>query len=195
LKVKLVKNHIWLSGREKGLGNKWKASFTANLPTEETWTMPDRNGMNGKVYATKPLSYNGNLIDNFWFEFKNGKVINHGAKVGKQVLDAILKIDEGSSRTGEISLVPNSSPINQSGIIFYSTLYDENATCHIALGASYPNNIVGGITKTREQLKKLGGNDSAVHIDFMFGSDDLNIYGYKGKNKPICICKNGKLLV
>lgn len=193
LKLKLVNNHIWLAGRETGAGNKWKAPFTANLPTEEVWSMPDKDGLNGKVFSSKPLSYQGNLIDKFWFEFKNGEVVKYDAKVGKEQLDNIFKIP-GSKRTGEIALVPVSSPINQSGVIFYSTLFDENAACHIALGASYPNNIKGGTNKSREELSKLGSNDSLVHIDFMFGTADTNIIGYDKKGKAIEIMKAGKIL-
>jgi len=184
--IALVKNHIWGSGEHGSTGT---AKFTANLPTEEVWCMPDMNGLNGKVIASKPLSYNGNLIDKFWFEFKNGEVVKYDAKIGKKVLDQIFKI-EGAKRTGEIALVPKTSPINLSKVLFFSTLYDENAACHIALGASYPTNIKNGTKMTREELKKLGSNDSAVHIDFMFGTDDMNVWGYKN-GKKTQIFKNG----
>ncbi|MDR0340791.1 MAG: aminopeptidase [Mycoplasmataceae bacterium] len=190
--IKLVKNHIWESG-----GNpktKTLPEFTPNLPTEEVWTMPDMNGINGVVVASKPLSYNGNIINNFKFEFKNGKVIKHEAKVGKKILDDILSIP-GANRAGEIALVPKTSPINKTGILFYATLFDENASCHIALGASYPTNIKNGVDLSKDELKKLGSNDSIVHIDFMFGTDDMNVLGFKGTNKPVEIMKNGLLVI
>jgi aminopeptidase len=156
--------------------------------------MPDMNGINGVVVASKPLSYNGNIINNFKFEFKNGKVIKHEAKVGKKILDDILSIP-GANRAGEIALVPKTSPINKTGILFYATLFDENASCHIALGASYPTNIKNGVDLSKDELKKLGSNDSIVHIDFMFGTDDMNVLGFKGTNKPVEIMKNGLLVI
>jgi aminopeptidase len=122
-------------------------------------------------------------------------VVKFDAKKGKETLAQLLKTDAGASYTGEIALVPITSPIHQSGILFYSTLYDENAACHIALGASYPNNLKNGTNLTRQQLTKLGSNDSIIHCDFMFGTEDLVIHGYQGKKPPVQIFKNGKFTI
>jgi aminopeptidase len=156
--------------------------------------MPDKFGLDGIVYASKALSVHGNIVDKFWFKFQKGKVVNFDAKVGKETLASLLKTDEGSCRTGEIALVPTDSPINLSNILFFSTLYDENAACHIALGASYPNNIANGTNLSRKELSQLGSNDSLIHTDFMFGTNDIDIVGYKGK-KATVIFKKGKLLI
>jgi len=192
IKIDLIKDHIWESGGFEGKNG--VPSFTANLPTEEVWTMPDRNGLNGKVVASLPLSYFGQIVEGFWFEFKNGSVVKYGAKKGKEVLDNIFK-NKGAKQTGEIALVPKTSPIKQSGILFLSTLFDENAACHIALGACYPTNVKGGDSISREELYKLGGNDSTVHIDFMFGTDDLSCKGFKKGKKEVEVMKNGLLLI
>ncbi len=139
LQVGLVKNHIWCGGKE--VNTTTKKDFVANMPTEESFTMPNANDVNGVVYNTKPLSYNGSLIDDFMLEFKDGKVVNYSAGVGEEVLASLLKTDEGASRLGEVALVSNDSPISNSNILFYNTLFDENASCHLALGRAYPINI------------------------------------------------------
>jgi aminopeptidase len=136
--------------------------------------MPHKDGLDGIVVASKPLSYQGKIINNFKFEFKKGKVVKYSAKIGHDILKQIFSV-KNADRTGEIALVPKTSPINQSGVLFYSTLYDENASCHIALGACYPSNIKGGVNMSKKELEKNGANDSLVHIDFMFGTDDLNV--------------------
>ncbi|MDR2567973.1 MAG: aminopeptidase [Mycoplasmataceae bacterium] len=193
VKIQLVKNHIWGSG-EHASKDKVVPNFTANLPTEEVWTMPDMNGINGHVVATKPLSYSGNIIDGFSFDFKDGEVVGYKAKKGKEVLAEIFAT-EGAKKCGEIALVPKTSPINKSNILFYATLFDENAACHIALGASYPSNLKGGVEMTKEELLAHHANVSLVHIDFMFGSDDMNVVGYKKGKEPVQVMKNGLLVI
>lgn len=138
LKIELVKNHIWCGGDDTAEAG---FKFIANMPTEEVFTTPKLNGVNGIVYSSKPLSYCGNLINNFSITFKDGKVSDCTAEVGLEILKDIINTDEGSKRLGEVALVPYDSPISKSDIIFYNTLYDENASCHLALGSSYPSCI------------------------------------------------------
>jgi aminopeptidase len=161
------------------------------MPTEEVFSMPHKDGVNGRVYATKPLVNNGNIIDDFWLEFKDGAVVKYDAKVGKEYLKALLETDPGSRRLGEVALVPFDSPINKSGILFYSTLFDENASCHLALGRAYPMNIKKGTTMSKEALEKEGANSSFIHVDFMVGSEDLNIVGLTKDGEKVQIFKNG----
>ncbi len=188
--VGLVKDHIWVGGTSKT--NDGRAYF-ANMPTEEIFSMPNAYGVNGTVYASLPLSYHGRLIENFYFTFKDGEVTDFGASSGKDVLKGLLETDEGSRRIGEIALIPYLSPISQTGILFYNTLFDENASCHMALGDCYPENIKDGIGMDREQLLKKGGNSSANHVDFMFGTSDMNIDGIKG-NEKIPVFRNGNFV-
>ncbi len=176
LTVGLVKGHIWLGGTSKT--NDGRAYF-ANMPTEEIFTMPDAYRVDGTVYSAMPLSYRGRLIDKFSLTFKDGAVIDHDAQTGKEALTALLDTDEGSRRLGEVALIPYDSPISNLGILFYNTLFDENASCHLALGDCYPETVKNGIKKSREELLKIGGNKSANHVDFMFGTSDMNIDGIK----------------
>jgi aminopeptidase len=192
VEVKLVKNHIWAGGSEnssKGI------EFNANIPTEETFTMPHKYGVNGKVVATKPLDFQGNLIENFWLEFKDGKVISYGAEKQEETLKNLLNSDEGSSRLGEIALISHDSPISNSGILFLNTLFDENASCHMALGRAYPINVKGGVDMNEEELEKIGYNSSLVHCDFMFGSADMSIIGVTPDGKQVQIFKNGNFII
>lgn len=192
VEVKLVKNHIWCGGVEhstKGI------EFNANIPTEETFTMPHKYGVNGKVVATKPLDYQGNLIDNFWLEFKDGKVVAYGAKKHEATLKNLLESDEGSSRLGEIALISHDSPISNSGILFLNTLFDENASCHMALGRAYPINVVNGVSMSPEELENAGYNNSLVHCDFMFGSSDMSIKGITEDGREIEIFRNGNFII
>lgn len=175
LTVGLAKNHIWAGGyektQEKGI------IFNPNMPTEEIFTMPDRNHVNGIVKASKPLDYGGNLIENFWFEFKDGKVIHYGAEKNEDSLKQLIEFDEGSCYLGEVALVPYHSSISQMNILFYNTLFDENASCHLALGACYPTTLKDGEKMDKDELLKAGGNHSMTHVDFMFGSEDMHITG------------------
>lgn len=193
LEICLVKDHIWKAG-SKYTSNKQQIEFNPNIPTFETFTMPDGLNVNGKVYSSKPLIYSNQLIDNFWFEFKNGKIVNYGAKKGAKVIEEILKTDEGSSYLGEVALVPYSSPISLSNVVFQETLFDENASCHLAIGNCYPITIVNGTKYKPDELKKHGGNSSAVHIDFMFGTADLSVIGTNQDGKEVPIFVNGNFV-
>ncbi|KYD07527.1 aminopeptidase [Saccharococcus caldoxylosilyticus] len=184
LTIELVENHVWHGGAavsQKGV------RFNPNIPTEEVFTMPHKDGVNGKVRNTKPLNYNGNLIDGFTLTFKDGKVVDFTAEKGYETLKHLLDTDEGARRLGEVALVPHQSPISMSNLIFYNTLFDENAACHLALGKAYPTNIQNGTTMSKEELDKHGVNDSLIHEDFMIGSAELNIDGVTkdGKREPI----------
>ena len=189
LDVKLPKGHIW-SG---GYGENEKATkFVANIPTEEVFTMPHRSGVNGVVYNTKPFVYGGNLIDEFKIVFKDGKVVDYDAQIGKGYLKEMLGMDEGASYLGEIALVPNSSPISQANIVFFNTLFDENASCHLAFGKAYPTSIQGGSSMDEDQLKESGVNDSIIHEDFMIGSSDLSIIGISEDGQEVQVFKDGE---
>jgi aminopeptidase len=184
LTIELVENHVWHGGAavsEKGV------RFNPNIPTEEVYTMPHKDGVNGIVRNTKPLNYNGNLIDGFTLTFKDGKVVDFTAEKGYEILKHLLDTDEGARRLGEVALVPHQSPISTSNLIFYNTLFDENAACHLALGKAYPTNIQNGTAMSKEELDKYGVNDSLIHEDFMIGSAELNIDGVTkdGKREPI----------
>lgn len=189
LTIELPKNHIWASAGSQAKVN--NATFVANIPTEEVYTMPYRNGVNGTVYNSKPLNYNGSLIDDFWLKFKDGKVVEFDAKVGYDVLKNLLDSDEGSRYLGEVALVPYKSPISDLDILFYNTLFDENASCHLALGKAYPTNIQSGETMSDEELLAHGVNDSFVHEDFMVGTEDLSIIGTLDDGSEIQVFKNG----
>lgn len=188
LEVELPKGHIWAGG---GSYDVKKNYFVANIPTEEVYTMPLKTGVNGVVYSTKPLNYSGNLIDKFKLVFKDGKVIDFSAEVGEDSLKELLNLDEGSSYLGEVALVPNNSPISNLDIIFYNTLFDENASCHFALGKAYPTNIKNGENMSDEDLELSGVNNSITHVDFMVGSKDLNILGITNEKEEIQIFKDG----
>lgn len=185
--VKLPKDHIWMSAGSK---NAKGDLFIPNMPTEEVFTAPQYDGVDGKLVATKPLVYNGVVINNFEFIFENGKVVDFDAKEGKETLAKMLESDEGSKNLGEIALVPYDSPISNSNILFYNTLFDENASCHFALGKAYPTCVVGGADLDDDKLKERGINDSLIHEDFMVGNSDLKITAYKGE-KEFKIFENG----
>lgn len=193
LVVGLVKDHIWQGGKERASG-KYPVYFNANIPTEEVFTMPDRYHIDGKVYSTKPLSYNGSLISSFNLTFKDGVVIDYSASDNQEVLKSILDTDEGSKSLGEVALISHDSPISNSGILFYDTLFDENASCHLALGACYPTTVKDGEKLSVEELYKLGGNDSLNHVDFMFGSEDMSIIGKTYDGQYIEVFKDGNFV-
>lgn len=193
LKVGLIANHIWQGGKEKASG-KYPVDFNANIPSEEVFTMPDRYHIDGKVYSTKPLAYGGKVISAFSLTFKDGKVIDVSAKDNEDVLKSILDTDEGSKSLGEVALISDDSPISNSGILFYDTLFDENASCHLALGACYPTTVKDGEKKTSEELYELGGNDSMNHVDFMFGSSDMSIVGERYDGSLVEVFKDGNFV-
>lgn len=177
LTIELPEGHIWCqAGAVNGRG----VSFLANIPTEEVFTAPHKTGANGKVSSTKPLSYGGNIIDRFTLTLENGKVTDFTAEVGQDALASLLSMDEGAAYFGEVALVPYHSPISESGILYYTTLYDENASCHLALGAAYAFTLQEGISMTKEQLINKGMNQSLTHVDFMMGSPEMNIDGITG---------------
>ncbi|MBW0763658.1 aminopeptidase [Mammaliicoccus lentus] len=162
-------------------------SFVANMPTEEVFTAPHKNGVNGTVKNTLPLSHSGNIIDDFTITFKDGEVVDYKAGVGEEILKGILETDEGAKRLGEVALVPVDSPISNMNALFYNTLFDENASCHIALGSAYAFCIEDGKNMTEEELAENGLNDSMTHVDFMIGSKDLSIDGIleNGEREPV----------
>ncbi len=180
----LPKGHIW---RSAGFESQSGIPFTANIPTEEVFTLPDRRYTEGTVRSARPLVYAGSVIDKFELVFKEGKVINFSAAQGEDVLEKLLSVDEGSSMLGEVALVPNSSPISQSGLLFYNTLLDENASCHLALGSAYRFSLDGGEKLSTEEFVARGGNSSMVHSDFMIGNGEMDIDGVleNGEVEPI----------
>lgn len=188
LTLRLNPLHVWLSAREKNLRD---IEFSANMPTEEVFTMPDKDGVDGIVYSTKPLSYQGNLIEDFYIRFEKGRVVEAKAKKGQEVLDKLIASDEGSHHLGEVALVPYDSPINQCGIIFYETLFDENACCHLALGHGFKNNMKNYENMTDKDFSSNGYNDSVVHVDFMIGSEDLHIEGFDSEGNKTVIFDKG----
>ena len=189
--IGLVYDHIWVGG---GIKDKKGLYYFPNIPTEEVFTMPDKNNVFGKVVASKPLSYQGILIEGIELEFVDGVVTNFNATKNREVLADIINHDDGAKRLGEIAIVANSSPINQMGVLFYNTLFDENASSHLALGKAYPKNIKDGTQMTQEQLSKLGVNNSLIHVDFMFGTADMQITGIKADDSEVVFFKNGEFV-
>lgn len=180
---------IFQGGGEYTLGS--KIYFNPNIPSEEVYTSPMRGVADGKVVATKPLSYQGKLIENFYMVFKDGKVVEAHAEKNQEVLDKMLAMDEGASMLGEVALIAYDSPINNTGILFYNTLFDENASCHIALGRGFNNCLENYEKYTVEECEKLGVNNSMIHVDFMIGSPDLQIFGVTSKGERVRIFKDG----
>ncbi|MEA4833021.1 MAG: aminopeptidase [Oscillospiraceae bacterium] len=189
LVAKLPQNHIWIGGAEKTSGEK-EIPFVANIPTEEIFTAPIRNGVNGIVYASMPLCIDGNVIRNFNFVVKDGKIVEAHAEEGEQILKNAISVDEGASYFGELALVQYDSPIRKMGILFYNTLFDENASCHIAFGEAYPC-IKDSAGKSKSELIPLGLNDSITHEDFMIGTPDLRIIGTTKSGEKITVFENG----
>lgn len=192
LEIGLPKGHIWHGGdatSEKGI------VFNPNMPTEEVFSAPDKYNVNGTVASTMPLNYGGGVIDDFTLTFKDGKVVDFSAKQGEGILEHLLETDEGARRLGEIALVPDESPISQSGLVFYNTLYDENASVHIALGKAYPTNVKDGENMDEEQLDKAGINDSLTHVDFMIGSDQMDIDGVFADGETEAVFRNGTWVI
>jgi len=191
LKVGLPENHIWISGAQDNADG---VTFVPNIPTEEIFTAPHREKINGILKNSLPLVYSGNIIDKFELEFKNGKVINFKAEVGEEILKTILETDEGSKYLGEVALVSVDSPIYQMKKIFYNTLFDENAASHFAFGRAYTSCIKGGEKLNEEELKNAGLNVSITHVDFMVGNENMKVTGYKDGEKVI-IMENGRWVI
>lgn len=184
LEVGLCDGHRWAGGAGKAENG---ITYNANIPTEEIFTTPHRERVNGRVRATKPLSYQGTLITDIEVRFEAGRIVEAKASAGENVLKKVLEIDDGSCRLGEVALVPHASPISQSGLLFYNTLYDENAASHIALGQAYAKTVEGGSEMSPEQQLAAGINSSLIHIDWMIGSAEIDVdgVGSDGTAEPV----------
>ena len=189
LRVGLADEHEWMGGASKAQNG---IICNPNIPSEEVFTTPHAYKVDGTVTSTKPLSYQGTLIDNIKVTFKDGKIIEANASKGEEVLQKVLKSDEGASRIGEVALVPHSSPISQSGIIFYNTLFDENAASHIALGQCYSKCFKGELDLSKEEISKRGGNSSMIHIDWMIGSNEIDVDGIDQSGNLVPIFRQGE---
>jgi aminopeptidase len=184
LTLGLPSGHIWVSGRSASRNG---VPFTANLPTEEVFTIAHKDNVDGTVRATKPVSYGSTLIEGFSMTFERGRVVQMTAERNGDTLQRLLDTDEGARRLGEVALVPHSSPISQSGLLFYNTLFDENAASHVALGNAYKFTLKGGNEMSEQEFEQAGGNRSAVHVDFMIGSGELDVDGVlpDGSTEPL----------
>ena len=188
LTVGLIEESCWRGGGDTSLQGIY---FNPNIPTEECFISPMRGKAEGIVYSTKPLSYQGQLIDNFSFRFESGKVVEAKAEKGEELLNTLVNMDEGAAYLGECALVPQASPIAESGLLFYNTLFDENAACHLAIGMGFADTIKDFQDKTLEECRQLGINDSMIHEDFMIGCDSMNIDGITRDGKTVPIFRNG----
>ncbi len=186
--ITLPKGHIWTGGAEV---SQQGVDFIANMPTEEVFTLPHKRGVNGKVVSSMPLQYNGNLIENFSMIFEEGKIVDFSAEKGYESLKGLIQTDAGSAYLGEVALVPHDSPISNTGILFYNTLFDENASCHLALGKAYPVCLENGTALGETELDKAGVNDSLIHEDFMIGTGDLTITGIKENGHQVPVFTKG----
>ncbi|PZM12266.1 aminopeptidase [Rhizobium tubonense] len=189
LRVGLADGHEWHGGASTAKNG---VTCNPNIPTEEVFTTPHALRVDGHVSSTKPLSHQGTLIDNIQVQFEGGRIIGAKATRGEEVLNKVLDTDEGARRLGEVALVPHSSPISASGILFYNTLFDENASCHIALGQCYSKCFVNGASLSQDQITAQGGNSSLIHIDWMIGSDKVDIDGIKHDGSRIAVMRKGE---
>lgn len=188
LEVFLAEDHFWMGGSKESLAGH---SYVANMPTEEVFTTPHRLKVNGKLKATKPLSLNGKLVDDFGFTFKDGKVVDFYAEKGYEVLEKLMENDEGAKYLGEVALVQDDSPISNTGILFNNTLFDENASVHFALGRAYAYAMQNGSNMTQEELEAKGANFSLIHVDFMVGGPELQLVGYEKDGTKVQLFKDG----
>jgi aminopeptidase len=189
LTVGLADEHEWMGGAtiaQNGI------TCNPNIPSEEVFTTPHAFKVEGWVSSTKPLSHQGTLIDKIQVRFENGKIVDAKAKKGQEVLLKILDSDDGARRLGEVALVPHSSPISQSGLLFYNTLFDENAACHIALGQCYSKCFKGDENLSKDEISKLGGNSSMIHIDWMIGSKNIDIDGIQFDGSRVAVFRKGE---
>ena len=192
LKVGLSQNHVWLCAEEKA---KDGIKFVANMPTEEIFTAPHKDRVDGVLKSAMPLCLNGQIIDNFTIEFKKGKIVSFSAEKGYDALKQLIETDNGTKRLGEVALIGKNSPIAKSKVLFYNTLFDENASCHLARGKAYPTTISGGDKLSVSELKKLGANDSTEHEDFMIGTNDLSVVGVKEDGQRVQIFADGEWVI
>jgi aminopeptidase len=189
LKIGLADDHNWSGGATAAKNG---VVCNPNIPSEEVFTTPHKDRVEGYVTSTKPLSYQGSLIDQIWVRFEGGKIVEAKAAKGEEVLHTLLDTDSGARSIGEVALVPHSSPIAQSGILFYNTLYDENAASHIALGQAYSECITGGYKLSPEELEALGSNSSAIHVDWMIGSNQIDVDGIDASGKAQPLMRGGE---
>lgn len=187
-KVELMEDGVFAGGAEKTLKGR---IFNPNIPSEEVFTSPKAGSCEGIVYSTKPLSYRGQLIENFSVRFENGKVCEVKAEKGEDLLKQMVSMDEGAAMLGEVALIPCDSPISNSGVLFYNTLFDENASCHLALGRGFNECVKGFEHLSKDELKAKGLNTSMIHVDFMIGSPDMSIVGVKANGERVQIFKDG----
>ena len=192
LTIELPDDHLWAAGNSV---MKNGVEFVANMPTEEIFTAPLKTGINGVVYAALPLVNDGNIIDKFYFVIREGKIVEAHAEKGEEFLKAAISVDEGASYFGEVALVPYDSPISNQKILYYNTLFDENASCHLAFGEAYPECIEGGESMTREEVQAHGLNYSLTHVDFMVGTADLSIVGTTHDGREIPVFVNGNFAI
>ena len=188
LTVGMIPEAVFCGGAEV---SRQGITFNPNIPTEECFISPMRGQAEGIVYATKPLSYQGQLIEGFSLRFENGKAVEARAEKGEELLNTMITMDEGAAYLGECALVPQESPINQSGLLFYETLFDENAVCHLAMGAGFTDTIKDHHSKTLKECQDLGINDSMIHVDFMIGCDSMNIDAICEDGKVVPVFRNG----
>ena len=186
--VGMLENALFAGGKETTIEG---IEFNPNIPSEEIFTSPRAGDAEGILYATKPLSWNGALIENFWVRFEGGRAVDVGAQKNEDLLRKMISMDEGASRLGEVALVPFNSPINNTGLLFYNTLFDENACCHVARGFGFGNCLKGFETMTTDEIHAAGINDSIIHVDFMVGSRDLNIVATTRDGKEVEIFRDG----
>lgn len=189
VQIELPEKHIWRGGPAYTTDK--LVEFMPNLPTEEVFTLPKKTGVNGVVVSSKPLNYQGNLIDKFSITFERGRIVDFSAKQGYEILEKLIETDEGSHYLGEVALVPYDSAISKSNVLFYNTLFDENASCHLAIGKAYPTCLEGGEDMNGTELAKFGVNDSLVHVDFMIGTADLEIMGITSNGQEVPVFEKG----
>ncbi len=192
LKVGLADNHVWTSALEKAKDGVY---FMANMPTEEIFTAPHREKVSGMLKSAMPLCSNGQIIDDFSITFKDGKIIDYSAKKGYDALKGLINTDSGTKRLGEVALIGKNSPIAKSNVLFYNTLFDENASCHLAIGKAYPTTIKNGDKLSIKELEKLGANDSREHEDFMIGTADLSVVGIKKDKSTVRLFTDGEWVI
>ncbi len=188
LEVYLPEGHVWMGGTAATTKGE---DFLPNIPTEEVFSMPHAYKVNGTLRATKPLAVRGKIVDGFSFTFKDGKIVSFDAKEGKDILDDLIHTDEGACRLGEVALVPDDSPISNTKLLFKNTLFDENASCHFAVGNAYSDNLKGSISLTDEQKQAAGMNSSMIHVDFMVGSTELSVVGVKKDGTRVPVLEKG----
>jgi aminopeptidase len=192
LTIELAEKHLWVG--PSSINNNG-VRFIANMPTEEVFTTPLKNGVNGVVRSSKPLNYGGKVINNFSLSFKNGRIIDFNAEQGYDTLKKLIETDEGSHYLGEVALVPHDSPISNTNLIFYNTLFDENASHHLAIGNAYAFAIEGGKQMTEEELAESGANSSMTHVDFMIGTSDMDIDGITKEGKRVPLFREGNWVI